>query len=72
MERPDRGMSFPHRLQKMRPSFPKVAESVLVENGLYNTTMFTPSGPGGIFALYVSPGTNLQRVLLNEFMTVSA
>ncbi|KAI9566779.1 aquaporin-like protein [Boletus coccyginus] len=46
-----------------------VAESVLVEKGLYNTTMFTPGGPGGIFALYVSPGTNLQRVLLNEFMT---
>ncbi|KAG8213009.1 hypothetical protein J3R82DRAFT_11397 [Butyriboletus roseoflavus] len=23
---------------------------------------------GGIFALYVLPGTNLHRVLLNEFM----
>ena len=32
--------------------------------------MFTPDGPGGIFGLYVLPGTNLHRVLLNEFMTV--
>jgi len=71
MERFDRGMSFPDRLQKRRPSFPKVAENVLVENGLYDTMMFTPDGPGGIFALYVLPGTNLHRVLLNEFMTVS-
>ncbi|KAG8213007.1 aquaporin-like protein [Butyriboletus roseoflavus] len=46
-----------------------VAEGVLVEKGIYNTTMFTPAGPGGIFGLYVSPGTNLNRVLLNEFMT---
>ncbi|KAH0833311.1 aquaporin-like protein [Lanmaoa asiatica] len=45
-----------------------VAEGVLVEKGLYDTLMFTPNGPGGIFALYVLPGTNLRRVLLNEFM----
>ncbi|KAF8554379.1 aquaporin-like protein [Imleria badia] len=46
-----------------------VAEAVLVEKGIYDTMMFSPSGPGGIFALYVLPGTNLLRVLLNEFMT---
>jgi glycerol uptake facilitator-like aquaporin len=45
------------------------AEGVLVEKGLYDTIMFTPDGPGGVFALYVLPGTNLHRVLLNEFMT---
>ena len=33
--------------------------------------MFTPDGPAGIFALYVMPGTNLHRVLLNEFVVVS-
>lgn len=33
--------------------------------------MFTPEGPAGIFALYLLPGTNKYRVLLNEFITVS-
>ncbi|KAG9315326.1 aquaporin-like protein [Chiua virens] len=46
-----------------------IAQEVLVKKGLYDAMMFTPQGPGGIFALYVSPGTNLHRVLLNEFMT---
>ncbi|KAH7908460.1 aquaporin-like protein [Hygrophoropsis aurantiaca] len=44
-------------------------EEVLVAKGLYDTTMFTSSGPAGVFALFVAPGTNLHRVLLNEFMT---
>ncbi|KAF8135054.1 aquaporin-like protein [Boletus edulis] len=45
------------------------AEGVLVEKGLYDTLMFTPDGPAGAFALYVLPGTNLYRTLLNEFVT---
>ncbi|KAH7884725.1 aquaporin-like protein [Phlebopus sp. FC_14] len=46
-----------------------IAEDVLKEKGLYETVMFTSDGPAGVFALYVVPGTNLARVLLNEFMT---
>ena len=30
--------------------------------------MFTPNGPGGIFGLYVNPGSNLGYVVLNEFV----
>jgi len=37
--------------------------------GLFNSIMFTPQGPAGIFALYVTPGSNLGRVFLNEFVT---
>ncbi|KAH0833310.1 aquaporin-like protein [Lanmaoa asiatica] len=47
----------------------EVAEGALIEKGLYGTLMFTPNGPGGIFAFYVLPGANLNRILLNEFMT---
>ncbi|EGO24809.1 hypothetical protein SERLADRAFT_438411 [Serpula lacrymans var. lacrymans S7.9] len=46
-----------------------VAEEVLSAKGLYDTVMFSPNGPAGVFALYVSPTTNLHRVLLNEFVT---
>ncbi|KAG6330924.1 hypothetical protein ID866_8164 [Astraeus odoratus] len=47
----------------------QAAEDVLKEKGVYDTYMFTNVGPAGVFALYVSPGTNLHRVLLNEFVT---
>jgi len=46
-----------------------VAEEVLIKKDVYGTLMFSPDGPGGVFALYVLPGTNLNRVLLNEFIT---
>ncbi|KIJ14327.1 hypothetical protein PAXINDRAFT_116460 [Paxillus involutus ATCC 200175] len=46
-----------------------LAEGVLKEKGVYDTLMFSPSGPAGVFALYVLPGTNLHRVLMNEFVT---
>ena len=36
--------------------------------GLYDSLMFTPNGPGGIFGLYVTPGSNLGYVVLNEFV----
>jgi len=47
---------------------------VLVEEGLQaantlDAIQFTPGGPGGILGLYVNPGTNLSRTLLNEFVT---
>jgi hypothetical protein len=48
----------------------KVAEEILIEKGTYDTMMFSSSGPGGVFGLYVMPGTNLHRVLLNEFVMV--
>lgn len=34
--------------------------------------MFTPNGPGGIFGLYVNPGSNLGYVAFNEFVCVRA
>lgn len=46
-----------------------VAEKVLIEKGLYESVMFSSSGPAGVFGLYVAPGTNLGRVFLNEFVT---
>ncbi|KAG1719145.1 aquaporin-like protein [Suillus lakei] len=46
-----------------------VAENVLIEKGLYDSMMFSSSGPAGVFGLYVAPGTNLARVFLNEFVT---
>ncbi|TBU30208.1 aquaporin-like protein [Dichomitus squalens] len=36
--------------------------------GVYESEMFTPDGPGGIFGLYVTPGSNLGYVFLNEFV----
>ncbi|KAI0644606.1 aquaporin-like protein [Trametes meyenii] len=44
------------------------AVNVLKMKGLYDTQMFTPSGPGGIFGLYVNAGSNLGFVLVNEFV----
>jgi hypothetical protein len=49
----------------------KVAEEVLVEKGLYDTVMFSNSGPAGAFGLYVAADAYLPRVLLNEFVTVT-
>ncbi|KAI0331216.1 aquaporin-like protein [Cubamyces sp. BRFM 1775] len=44
------------------------AVDALKEKGVYDTIMFTPSGPGGIFGLYVNPGSDLGYVLVNEFV----
>lgn len=49
----------------------KAAEKVLHEKALYDTVMFSSSGPAGVFAFYVSPDANLMRALLNEFVTVT-
>ncbi|KAI0829873.1 aquaporin-like protein [Trametes gibbosa] len=45
-----------------------IAIEALQAKGLYDTVMFTTSGPGGIFGLYVNPGTDLGFVLVNEFV----
>ncbi|KAK7027994.1 hypothetical protein VNI00_015080 [Paramarasmius palmivorus] len=44
-----------------------LAEGALAQTGK-SSLMFTPNGPGGIFGLYVTPGSNLGRVFLNEFV----
>ncbi|KAL1942757.1 hypothetical protein VTO73DRAFT_4997 [Trametes versicolor] len=44
------------------------AVSALQAKGVYDTVMFTSAGPGGIFGLYVNPGSDLGYVLLNEFV----
>ncbi|KAF5333056.1 hypothetical protein D9758_017861 [Tetrapyrgos nigripes] len=51
--------------------FIKLAEAALesVGPGVLEATLFTPNGPAGAFGLYVTPGTNLGRVFLNEFIT---
>ncbi|KAK2460356.1 hypothetical protein APHAL10511_007745 [Amanita phalloides] len=43
------------------------AEAVLKQAGLYDQLQFTPSGPAGIFALYLPPGQTYGSVFLNEF-----
>ncbi|OBZ67054.1 Glycerol uptake facilitator protein [Grifola frondosa] len=43
-------------------------ELVLEAKGTLDAVLFTPSGPAGIFALYVAPGTKLRYVFLNEFV----
>jgi len=47
----------------------KLVDEGLAAKGLLESLQFTPSGTGGIFALYTLPGANLSRVLLNEFVT---
>ncbi|PIL34027.1 transporter [Ganoderma sinense ZZ0214-1] len=44
------------------------AIDVLKANGTYESVMFTPNGPGGIFGFYVTEGANLGYVVLNEFV----
>lgn len=40
----------------------------LQASGHYDALMFTPSGPGGIFGFYITPGSPLGLVFLNEFV----
>lgn len=44
------------------------AEAMLEANGTLESVLFTPQGPAGAFALYVSPGSNLGFVFWNEFV----
>ncbi|THU94954.1 aquaporin-like protein [Dendrothele bispora CBS 962.96] len=46
-----------------------LAEGVLTAApGGLDAALFTPQGPAGAFGLYVTPGTNLGRMFLNEFI----
>jgi len=47
----------------------KLADEALAAKGLLDSMQFTPSGTGGIIALYTQPGANLARTLLNEFVS---
>ncbi|OCH86378.1 aquaporin-like protein [Obba rivulosa] len=44
------------------------AEAVLAAKGTLDAVLFTPQGPAGAFALYVTPGTKLGFVFVNEFV----
>ncbi|KAM5543170.1 hypothetical protein V8D89_003044 [Ganoderma adspersum] len=46
----------------------KQVEGDLSAAGTLESTLFTPSGPAGVFAIYLAPGTSLWRVFLNEFV----
>ncbi|KAI1791277.1 aquaporin-like protein [Ganoderma leucocontextum] len=46
----------------------KEVTEALAAAGKLEELMFTPSGPAGVFALYVNPGFHLGRVFLNEFV----
>lgn len=45
-----------------------LAEGGLVKAGAFETVMFTPNGPAGAFANYLTPGQTLARVFMNEFV----
>lgn len=51
--------------------FIHIMENKLIEEGTYDTVMFSPSGPAGIFALYLPPGQVFGSAFLNEFVNVS-
>lgn len=51
-------------------SYLKEVEAALAAQGILDATNFTPQGPAGIFALYVTPGSKLGQVFLNEFICV--
>jgi len=42
--------------------------AALKAKGVYDALMFTATGPAGIIAFYVPPGTNLGYVFVNEFL----
>ncbi|KAI0032548.1 aquaporin-like protein [Vararia minispora EC-137] len=46
----------------------KQVEAALVANGTFDSVVFTSSGPAGISAIYVAPGTNLGFVFVNELV----
>ncbi|KAA1467501.1 aquaporin-like protein [Dentipellis sp. KUC8613] len=43
-------------------------EAALTAKGALDAVQFTPSGPAGIIALYVTPGSSLGLVFINEFV----
>ena len=49
----------------------QLAEGVLAEAGKLDAVNFTPNGPAGIFALYITPGSKIGQVFVNELVCVS-
>jgi len=47
-------------------------ETALLQAGkaTYDKTMFTPTGPAGIFAFYLLPSQTIGYAFLNEFVNV--
>ncbi|EIM91284.1 aquaporin-like protein [Stereum hirsutum FP-91666 SS1] len=43
-------------------------EDALIASGTFDTVMFQPTGPAGIFALYATTGSSLGLILINEFV----
>ncbi|KAI0065760.1 aquaporin-like protein [Artomyces pyxidatus] len=43
-------------------------EAAMKVAGTYDSTMFTPGGPAGIFANYAPPGAHLGLTFINEFV----
>ena len=48
----------------------QLAEGVLAEAGKLDAVNFTPNGPAGIFALYITPGSKIGQVFVNELVCV--
>ncbi|KAF9255009.1 aquaporin-like protein [Marasmius fiardii PR-910] len=46
-----------------------LAQEALAAAGQLDAVLFTPNGPAGAFGLYVTPGSKLGQVFLNEFVT---
>lgn len=51
--------------------FFQTVEDALIASGTFDTVMFQPTGPAGIFALYATAGSSLGLILINEFVVVS-
>lgn len=51
--------------------FFQTVEDALIASGTFDTVMFQPTGPAGIFALYATTGSSLGLILINEFVVVS-
>ncbi|KAK7685269.1 hypothetical protein QCA50_011632 [Cerrena zonata] len=45
-----------------------LAEGVLAEAGKLDAINFTPNGPAGIFGLYITPGSKMGQVFVNELI----
>ena len=49
----------------------QAAINALEAKGVFETTMFTPSDPAGIFELYIDPDTSLGDFYKGKFISVS-
>jgi hypothetical protein len=67
---------FDHRKDKhlllriLHSPYLQLVDEASTARGTLQAVQFTPSGTGGILALYTMSGVNLSRTLLNEFISV--